>query len=76
MKITVTGSAGKLGQWVVRALLWHRQPLQARGDLLGQRVHVDLGAAAGRAGHDLQPTLTQTERFQDRRADFAHYGEA
>ncbi len=34
-----------------------RHALEAGGDLLGQRVDVDLGAAAGRAGDDLQAAL-------------------
>ena len=45
------------------------QTLQARGDLVGQRVDVDLRPAAGRAGDDLQPALPQPERLQDRDAD-------
>src|SRR6478735_6778607 len=37
----------------------HLHAVQARGDLVGEPVHVDLGAAAGRAGHDLQPALPE-----------------
>ena len=32
----------------------HLHALEAGGDLLGERVDVDLGAAAGRAGDDLE----------------------
>ena len=41
--------------------------LEPGGDLLGERVDVDLGAAAGRAGHDLEPALAQAERLEDLR---------
>ena len=36
---------------------------------LGQRVDVDLGPPAGRAGHDLQAAFAQVQRLQDLQAD-------
>ena len=33
--------------------------------LLGQSEHVDLGPAARRAGHEVEPALAQAERLQD-----------
>ncbi|CAL2070463.1 protein of unknown function [Streptomyces murinus] len=42
---------------------------EARGDLFGELVDVDLGAAAGRAGDDLQAALAQVQGLQDLGAD-------
>ena len=39
--------------------------LERRVDLLGQAEHVDLGPAARRAGHQVEPSLAQPERLQD-----------
>src|SRR6266508_6755987 len=43
--------------------------LQAGGHLVGELVHVDLGATAGRAGDDLELALAQVQRLQDLQAD-------
>ena len=45
------------------------ESLEPGSDLLGERVDIDLGAAAGGARHDLQPALAQVERLQDLDAD-------
>src|SRR5262245_6179245 len=47
----------------------HLHALQAGGDLVGQRVDVDLGAPARRAGDDLERARPQVERLQDLVAD-------
>src|SRR5436309_7679101 len=46
-----------------------REAVEGRVYLVGQRVHVDLGPAAGRAGHDLQPAFLETEGLEDGVAD-------
>src|SRR4051812_36429715 len=38
------------------------EPVEPGGDLVGQRVDVDLGAPAGRAADDLQAALAQVQR--------------
>ena len=45
----------------------HLHALEPGGDLLGERVDVDLGAAARRAGHDLELARAQVQRLQDLR---------
>ena len=47
----------------------HVEPLQAGRHRVGQGVDVDLGAATGRAGHDLEPAGPQVQRLQDLGAD-------
>src|SRR5690606_23622859 len=47
----------------------HRHVLEALRDALGERVHVDLRAAARRARDDLERALAQVERLQDLVAD-------
>src|SRR5690242_850424 len=45
------------------------EAVQRGGDLIGQLVDVHLGAAAGRAGHDLQAAGAQAEGLEDGGAD-------
>src|SRR2546429_3134359 len=43
----------------------YREPVERGRDLFGQLVQFDLGPAAGRAGHDVEATSAQPERFED-----------
>ena len=47
----------------------HLHALEAGGHLVGELVDVDLGAAARRAGDDLELARAQVERLQDLDAD-------
>ena len=47
----------------------HGHALQPLGHVVGERVDVDLRAAARRAGDDLELALAQVERLQDLQAD-------
>src|SRR5262249_30045433 len=47
----------------------HVEAVQAGGDLVGQRIDVDLGATARRAGHDFEGTWPQVQRLEDLIAD-------
>ena len=47
----------------------HLEAVETGGDLLGQLVDVDLGAAAGGAGDDLEAARLEVERLQDLEAD-------
>src|SRR5690554_6809163 len=47
----------------------HRHVLEPLRHLIRERVDVDLGAAAARAGDDLELALAQVERLQDLQAD-------
>src|SRR6476469_4335578 len=47
----------------------HLEAVESGGDLLGQLVDVDLGAAARGAGHDLEAARLEVERLQDLDAD-------
>src|SRR6478736_1485687 len=47
----------------------HLQAVESGGDLLGELVDVDLGAAAGRAGDDLEAARLEVQRLQDLEPD-------
>src|SRR5215475_4340076 len=48
---------------------WRGESVERRRHLVRERVHVDLGAPAGRARDDFQAAIAQTERLEDRGAD-------
>ena len=47
----------------------HVEPLESGGDLVGERVDVDLRASARRARHDLESARAQVQRLEDLVAD-------